>query len=348
MSEMENNVMIPEEKAEAVARALRQTFGVTDFEDIRVVYGGNKTSRVYRIVVGRHPYLLRISMRTDDPTDYFTCMAAAAQAGIAPRVWYTSIEDRLSITDFIPTAPLPAATRPVLLAAALRNLHALAPFPPRAAHLNTTCTFLVGEDPAVDAFLQRFRATECLPLADRDHLIACCRQLTAAYPVTRPELVSSHNDLYRPDNILYDSHRLWLVDWEAAFLNDRYADLAVAANLTVTSESEEEDYLREYFGDAPTEYQRARFFFTQQLAHVFYAMGYIFLGSLGRPPQPAGEAPELRELYRQMWAGELNIFDSDTKIACGLAHRQELLRNMQTDRVTRALAVMSANTPSAS
>jgi thiamine kinase-like enzyme len=46
--------------------------------------------------------------------------------------------------------------------------------------------------------------------------------------------VSSHNDL-KPENILFDGNRVWLVDWEAAFLNDRYVDLAVVANFAVNS-----------------------------------------------------------------------------------------------------------------
>src|SRR5579864_4816310 len=37
---------------------------------------------------------------------------------------------------------------------------------------------------------------------------------------------------------------------EAAFLSDRYTDLAVAANFVVTNDAEEDVYLRTYFGEA--------------------------------------------------------------------------------------------------
>src|SRR5262249_9159598 len=66
-----------------------------------------------------------------------------------------------------------------------------------------------------------------------------------------PDMVSSHNDLFKPDNILFDGQRVWLVDWEAAFRNDRYADLAVVANLVVANEAEERVYLREYSEHRP-------------------------------------------------------------------------------------------------
>ena len=46
-------------------------------------------------------------------------------------------------------------------------------------------------------------------------------------------MAPGHNDPFKPDNMLFEGNRLWLVDWEAAFQNDRYADLAVVANMIV-------------------------------------------------------------------------------------------------------------------
>jgi hypothetical protein len=43
--------MIPEAKNDAAARALREAFGVSGYEDIRIVRGGVTTARAFRIVV---------------------------------------------------------------------------------------------------------------------------------------------------------------------------------------------------------------------------------------------------------------------------------------------------------
>src|SRR4051794_17365827 len=100
--------MIPDEKSAAVTLGLREAFGVTAFEDIvRLTRGRSPGILVFRIVVRGRPYLLRIIMRTDDPTRHFTCMKAAAEAGLAPHVRYTSIPDRISITDFVEAVPFP-------------------------------------------------------------------------------------------------------------------------------------------------------------------------------------------------------------------------------------------------
>src|SRR5512140_1589827 len=100
--------MIPQEKSAAVTLALKESFGVTDFEDIDDLTERPGSNRAFRIIVRGTAYLLRINTRPGDMTRHFTCMQAAADAGLAPHVWYASAEDRLSITDFVEAVPLPA------------------------------------------------------------------------------------------------------------------------------------------------------------------------------------------------------------------------------------------------
>src|SRR4051794_33546245 len=260
--------MIPEEKCEAVARGLSEAFGTTTFEDVSRVYGGQTSSLVFRIVVSRVPYLLKVITRNESPARHYTNMKAAAAAGLAPRVWYTDTAHKISITDFVNAAPLSISEALVKLPALLRTLHSLPPF--ERAPFNTTATFLLNKGPALDEWLKKFQAANTLAKAEAEQFFALYAEIAAAYPNDDTETVSSHNDLYKPDNILFDGRRVWLVDWEASFLNDRYADLAVVANQLVTKDEEEVAYLQAYFGTAPDEYQLARFHIMQQLTHLFY------------------------------------------------------------------------------
>ena len=80
--------MIPEAKQLAVTRALHAAFGVNEYEDSRLLTGGLSTALVFKIVVRKNPYLLKI-MRTEvisDPSHEFACQQTAAEAGIAPRI----------------------------------------------------------------------------------------------------------------------------------------------------------------------------------------------------------------------------------------------------------------------
>ena len=328
--------LIPQEKLAAVTRGLREAFGVTEFEDISKVTGGHTSSLVFRIVVRGAPFLLKLIMRGKDSTtaDHFTCIKGAADAGLAPRVWYTSIEDQLCITDFVEAARVPLAEALIRLPRTLRALHALPPFPTREPDFNTTCTFLLNKRLPVDAFIRTFQAAGIVPVGECDELLARNAQVAAAYRCWGADMVSSHNDLFKPDNILFSGQRVWLVDWEAAFLNDRYADLAVVANLVVTNDSEEEIYLQEYFGQSPNEYQRARFFLMQQVTHMFYAAVFLQMGS-------AGEPVDLTDFPRRFWNGEVDLTDKRMKGIYGRFHWNRLLENMRQTRFDEALRIVA-------
>ena len=53
--------------------------------------------------------------------------------------------------------------------------------------------------------------------------------------------------------------------------------------LIVTNDGEERAYLQEYFGQPPDQYQLARFFLMQQVAHIFYAMAFLLQSSSAQP-----------------------------------------------------------------
>ncbi len=331
--------MIPPDKSAAVTLGLNETFGVTEFEDILDLTERPGSNRAFRIIVRGSAYLLRINTRPGDMARQFACMQAAADSGLAPRVRYTSTEDRISITDFVEAVPLPAPEALVRIPAALRALHAMAPFP--TAPFNTTCTFLLNEGPALDDYLKRFRVSSILPANDTEELLARYRQVAAVYSRLDSDQAPGHNDLFKPDNMLFDGKRLWLVDWEAAFQNDRYADLAVVANMIVTNESEEGTYLQEYFGEPPDEYQSARFHLMRQLAHMFYAMAFLPLGSSGKPLGRSESVPGYSDFQRRFWAREVGLADDQAKIVFGRVHWEQLSQNMRQARFDEALRIVS-------
>jgi len=328
--------MIPEAKTAVVGRALQEAFGVNEFEDIRMLTAGLSTALVFRIVVRGCPYLLRIITRTDamnDPTRQFACMKSAAAAGLAPRVWYTSTEDRISITDFVEARQFPAPEALAVVPLTLRTLHALPPFP----------KMIVYRDyfEALDGYIQKFRAARIMPASETEELFQLYVRVQSVYPRQDAEMVSSHNDL-KPENILFDGARVWLVDWEAAFLNDPYTDLAVTANFVVTNDAEEEIYLRTYFGEAVSEYRLARFYLMRQALHMFYAMIFLLLGSSGKPIELNAKAPDFRDFHDGIWAGEISLASAETKLQYGRVHMNQVLRNMRTTRFQDALSVVSS------
>jgi len=333
--------MIPQEKSAAVCRGLQKAFGIAEFEDIRPMTGGNSTTLKFRIVVRGTPYLLRVILRADDPTRHFACMRVAAEAGLAPRVWHTNVEDKICITDFIDVAPFSMAEALVRMPATLRALHALPPFSPAPNHINTSCTFLLNRGPALDGFLKAFRAANILPQDQIEELVALHERIAAVYECSEADMVSSHNDFMKADNVLFDGRRVWLIDWEAAFFNDRYADLAVVGNFVATNEEEEQAFLQAYFGGPADEYQRARYFLMQQNAHLFYTLGFLLLGAQGKPVDLGEPSMGFREFQQRFWAGEFNVSDPAVKVAYARAHRGQLMENVRLPRFGESLRIVA-------
>jgi thiamine kinase-like enzyme len=327
--------MIPENKQAAVRKALQHAFGVTEFEDIRQLLKGLSTALIYKITVQGNPYLLRVIIRTDamaDPSHYYGCMEIAAKGGIAPRIHYTSIEDRVSITDFINEQPFPMHEARKKMARLLQRLHRLPTFPFRINYFDT-----------MDGYVAKFRSSNILPGNEAEELYGLHERVAKIYPHLDPEnMVSSHNDL-KPENIIFDGIKPWPVDWEAAFLNDRYLDLAVVANFVVKDENDEADYLGRYFGEPADEDRRARFFLAQQLLHIYYFAFFMTVGAGGKTIDPGKiDKACFRSFHDRIWNGGIDLADNNLKLQYAWVHMTQALRNAKTERFENALRIVSA------
>lgn len=327
--------MIPEEKKTAVNNALQAAFGVNKFEDICTMNAGLSSALIFRIVVKGKPYMLRVVVRTDahgDIARWYTSMKAAADAGVAPRVWYVNTEDRILITDFIEAKPLPLDTAAIKMPSILKQLHCLPPF-----------THRVNYPEAIAGFIQKLKTTCSLPPQLIADLSEKYQRIKNVYPLIESDQVSSHNDL-KPENFLFDGENIWLVDWEAAFINDRYFDLAVVANFVVTNEKEETDFLERYFGYKVGEYELARFFAMRQLLHVSYFALFTLLGHTpGEKINVNLPVPGFRDFNNGIWNGEISLTTNDARQQYAWTHLEQLNQNLFSDRFSDSIKVIAAH-----
>ena len=328
--------MIPEAKQPAVAHALHEAFGVNEPEELRLLTGGLSSARAFRIVVRKNPYLLKI-LRTEvisDPANEFACQQAAAEAGIAPRIWYASVEDRIVITDYVEAKPFPEDMA-LRMAATIRRLHSLPGFPsPKMGNYF---------DAMNNGFVRRFQAAQLLPESATEELFRRYDEVLRVYPRNDKDQVASHNDL-KPQNMRFDGERIRLVDWESAFLNDRYVDLAVVANFFVEDEAQEEHYLNAYFGEPAgerSEYRRARFFLMRQALSMFYAaLLFLEAARAGLSIDANMTVPDFRDYHRDLIADKVDMLTAEAKAQYGMVHLREALRNMRTPRFEEAVALV--------
>lgn len=325
--------MIPEEKKIAVKNALQTAFGVTEFEDIRAMNAGLSSALIFRMVVKGNPYLLRVVTRTDAHGDigrWYGSMKAAADAGLAPKVWYVNMEGRILITDFIEARSFPIKQARIIMPEILKRLHLLPAFTHRVNYLDV-----------LSGFIQKLQAAKCLPESITDELSREYEQIKSAYRRIDSDMVSSHNDL-KSENFLFDGERVWLVDWEAAFINDRYFDLAVVANFVAANEQEEKDYLERYFGREVGEYELARFFMMRQMLHVSYFTFFMYLGHApGEQIEVSLPVSNFRDFSDQVWTGRITLENNDARQQYAWVHLEQLKQNLQSKRFRHSMKIIA-------
>ncbi len=258
---------IPTPWADTVRTALLETFGIDAADSITPVSGGMSGAPVLRLELGGKSYLLRLDPPIDgfgDPRHWHGCMKIAAEVGIAPKVHYAN--HGVSIVDFVEQdlqTSYFAADRTAILAqlgGMLRVLHDGPAFPPLFDYLD-----------GMEVIIGRVRSAGLMSPEELAAPMARFAKVKDAYRRLEPQLVSSHNDV-NPRNLVYDGHRLWLVDWTAAFLSDRYIDLAAIGSFLAREDDTEALFLAAYFGRPATETERARMYLARQINHLFYAM----------------------------------------------------------------------------
>ena len=333
--------LIPNTKQQAVETALQAAFQTTTMDSITLLTGGLSSALVYKMMVAGKPYVLRLVMQTDalnDPARQYTCMQLAAAAGVAPRVYYANSEDAVSITDFVDSIPWAGHFASpddliIALAKTVKTLHTTPLFP-------KLVNFLDG----VDLFIQQFQALDLLPAKITEEYFRYYAEIQKVYPRHDPDLVSSHNDL-NPGNILFDGKQFWLIDWDAAFQNDRYVDLAIAARPFVVDETQETVYLKAYFGDTLDAYKRARFFLMQQVCHMYYAMIMLKFAAATKPAAVAVDdnmaTPRLRDFHRQIGAGQVSLATYEGKLGYGKTLLNEALYHMKTPSFAATIKQMT-------
>jgi hypothetical protein len=257
-------------------------------------------------------------------------LQTASNAGFAPRIHYLNIDDKVSITDFIEDRYFPIVDARIKMADMLRALHALPKFAHRLNFLD-----------ASDAFLQKLLASDIVAKHAIKDILEQYERIGNTYPRNdHDNLVSCHNDIKR-DNIIFDGVRPWLVDWEAARLNDRYVDLAAIANFVVKNDMDETEFLKMYFGETFNEYKNARFFLMSQVVHMFCFTLCLVLGSKGKATDINMSTLTFNEFHDGLWKGEINLGGDDEKLHYALVHLKELRTNVRTKRFEESLRIVA-------
>lgn len=281
--------VVAEPRRQAAQDAVAAAFGRAPVDAIMPLSGGNSATN-FRIDVAGRAYALRLEGERGgirDPDRTFPCLEAASAAGLAPAVRHLDPLNGVAVVDF--HAPVPLAEYPggaMALSAELgrmvARLQALPVFP------------ALGRFPdLLRAIFDYVRGSALFAPGLLDPYAEAFETLAALYPWASEPRVASHNDI-NMNNLIFDGERLWLIDWETAFRNDPFADLAVIVVETLlrTTGADtvppelEAKLLNAWLGRAADRRERDRLAVMKPLAR-FYQVGLVLSPFPARPPPGA-------------------------------------------------------------
>jgi hypothetical protein len=306
--------MLSAEQRENASSALTAAFGATPIDAIVPISGGASSASTFRIDVGGKAYLLRVEGQPSplrNPHQYAS-MRIAAEAGIAPGIYYIDETARIAVIDFIGQQPLNAYPGgPHALAQALGKL---------LSRVQATPAFpaFVNYPDIVARLFAHVRRTGLFGPGVLDPHVERLEQLRKTYDAGLAGLVSSHNDPV-PSNILFDGKRLWLIDWESAYRNDPLVDVAIVLDNLARSPDLEAILLEAWLGRAPDQALGARLAVARALTRLYYAG--VVLSASAAAAWTTGEtdlsAPTPAELQQAVRAGRLKPGAPQTKHVLG-------------------------------
>jgi len=325
------NTLIPAERMAHVAAVIEKTFGQAA-TDIVLLKGGLSGAGVYKIIVKDLPYVLKLDKSNEQ--DIYATTKMAAAAGLAPEIYYADHKQGISIAAFIDAKPIRTSfADPAALVQSLgkliRDIHRM-PLFEKTSDMRAM----------VDGFIAQFKASQVLTGVVFDEGFQHYEKIRNTYPWHDADKVSSHNDL-NPNNILYDGQQIRVIDWDAAFANDRYVDLAIAAISFANSVALENTLLEAYFGPALNDYHRARFFLMRQTCRIIYAMLMFQLAGASIKEiieqQPASLAFTMADIGRLAQAGQFDITNQEGQFYYGIALFNEALLAMRSAQLEEAI-----------
>jgi predicted Ser/Thr protein kinase len=303
-------------------QAIAAVLGAAAVATVRPLTGGVSGAFVFLIEANVQRFVLRIEGPASplrNPHQYLS-MRIAAEEGVAPRLHYLDVDERVVMTDFIEDRPLdsypgggPGLARAI--AAMLKKLQS-APACPCFVHypdiVNRLWTHVCKTGLFVDGLL--------------DGASRRLAQIRESYDPRPEQYVSSHNDVL-PRNVLFDGKRLWLIDWESAYRNDPLVDLATALDNFAPSPELEEVLLLACLGHELDDLLRNRLALVRALTRLYYA-GVLFSASALAPrlkPDSSLLAPSSAEFERAIRDGRLLAATRETSHVLGKMYLSSFL-----------------------
>ena len=325
---------------EIIDKAVKEAFGVSSWVADELLGGGLSTSILYKLSISGGDYVVRIS----DPEHphhnldrEYHAMALAAQHQIAPWVYHHDPKTGVLIMAFIarqPLNPMAFTARQEIkkFARFIRDLHNCSDFQKDDSIFGKTDTIFDLMPPSLRA---------CELVSQGMAMKSTLEQLLYDPNDMRP----CHGDI-NPNNLLFDGHHFWLVDWASASQENFYFDLASCATFFFYHPPDaSREFLRAYFDRPPTATEEGKYHLMRLFVSIYYGIMFIYLSGLQNTPLLPQEEidflPDYARFMGMIGAGKENLADATTQQKLGFVYLKSALGERNRERLADTLISQS-------
>ena len=245
-------------------KAIKTSFNIDTPDEISVLTGGGSTAKMLKFKVNNKYYVLRL-MGLDQPIEERDIQVECAQYGtklnIAPSCYYADAEDGIIIMDYVNQETLTKEIVLQKIPELLNKLHYSKKISPAFC-----VTF---------SYMNDFIA-KAIKITPSEQIINYYKSIQDIMSIlsSHRQLASCHNDL-NSENMLYDGKQIYLIDFEAAGLEDPYFDLATVCQQNCFDSTEDFTFLENYLGRKPSDLELSKLALMKQVSYCYHALHFF-------------------------------------------------------------------------
>jgi len=258
------NELIDNDRWDKTRNAIKVIFGVEMPSDMVMLDGGGSSSTMYKFKVRNKSYVLRMmgfDQSIKDRGIQVECAQYGGRLNIAPKCYYADAEHGIIIMDYINQVPMTKEVMLQQMPGLLSKLHYSEKVPKPFYDIFPYINDLIGEI---------IKITPSIKL--RDYFKSIKEVMSILH--NHRQIASCHNDL-NSENVLYDGKQVYLVDFEAAGLEDPYFDLATVCQQNCLETEEEFAFLEQYLSKKPNILELSKLCLMKQVSYCYHAVHFF-------------------------------------------------------------------------
>ena len=334
---------VPEARMKLAEKGLTQAFGTLDIESVSPVYdAGYSKSTMFHLRINGIDAFLRFNNLDEENYQIreheVEVMSIESRRGIVPTVYYANTKDGIMITRFVARKPM-AKTMNLdgdtlqMLASTLRETHKGSP---------VRWNYNVFDDiHKLEEEVGKYYPDITKPV------FAYIRGIEEVMAVHSFPQTLCHNDA-NPDNVMYDGHKIWMIDWDHSGMNDPYFDLATVANFYIFDAAKAKLFLEAYLGHAATPLEYAHFAVMREVSLAYYGVRFLkeAMGHNLRfhSPEQINAMPSLLEHFKTLDHAQPLLYLPVNEHKLALVMLKEMRRHISQEDFSSHLEILKSAT----